>query len=236
LYLLPISDRHGLSFGARGLTRATAGVKIFAIELMRITPTASRIPITQARWLLLIAVSLTAAGCSTSLYKVVPPSTLKEMPAGSPSVNVGSLTFQASPLLTDEQTQELFESNLQLAGLLPVRMAIRHNGGGAMELKKLRFQLHDASGAEWKLISAKQAISRILKANGVFTYNPNSRKTFEKEFRAYELDLKSPLSNAEGHRQGLIIFLSPKKEPVTSPRNLVLTIQGLTEPASLNLN
>jgi hypothetical protein len=181
-------------------------------------------------------VLLTAAGCSNSLFKVKPPSTLKEMPSGAPSVNVGSLTFQASPLLTDEQTQELFESNLQLAGLLPVRMAIQHNGGATMELKKLRFQLHDASGGAWKMISAKQAISRILKANGVFTYNPNSRKTFEKEFRAYELDLKSPLTATERRRQGLIFFLSPQKEPVTSPRNLVLTIQGLTEPASLNLN
>jgi hypothetical protein len=187
-------------------------------------------------WLLLITALLAAAGCSNSLFKVKPPSTLREMPAGAPSVNVGSLTFQASPLLTDEQTQELFESNLQLAGLLPVRMAIQHNGGAAMELKKLRFQLRDDSGAGWKMISAKQAVSRILKANGVFNYNPNSRKTFEKEFRAYELDLKSPLTAAERRRQGLIFFLSPQQEPVTSPRNLVLTIQGLTEPASLNLN
>jgi len=206
---------------------------------MRSGPTTERRHIwtgTQGAWLLLISVLLAAAGCSNSLFKVKPPSTLKEMPPGAPSINVVSLTFQASPLLTDEQTQELFESNLQLAGLLPVRIAIEHNGGAAMELKKLRFQLHDGSGADWKMISAKQAISRILKANGVFNYNPNSRKTFEKEFRAYELDLKSPLASAERRRQGLIFFLSPQKEPVTSPRNLVLTIQGLTEPASLNLN
>jgi hypothetical protein len=74
-----------------------------------------------------------------------------------------------------------------------------------------------------------------LKANGVFAYNPNSRKTFEKEFSAYELNLKTPLTHAEGRRQGFIIFLAPKKEPVTSPRSLVLTIEGLSEPAALNL-
>jgi hypothetical protein len=120
--------------------------------------------------------------------------------------------------------------------LLPVRLAIRHNGGDEIELKKVRFQLHDASGTDWKMISAKQAISRILKANGVFLYNPHSRKKFEKEFRAYELDLKSPLTHAERRREGLVIFLSSKKDPVMSPRNLVLTIEGLTQPVSLNLN
>jgi hypothetical protein len=158
------------------------------------------------------------------------------MPASAAGINLGTLSFQAAPLLTDEETQELFEANLQLAGLLPVRVAIQHNGGASIELKKLRFQLHDGSGSEWKMISSRQAISRILKANEVFLYNPNSRKTFEKEFRAYELDLKSPLTHAEGRREGLVIFLTGKKESVSSPRNLVLTIDGLAQPASLNLN
>ena len=178
---------------------------------------------------------LATAGCG-SLYKVKAPAALSTMPAGAPSINLGTLSFQAAPLLTDEETQELFESNLQLAGLLPLRVAIRHNGGETMELKKLRFLLHDAAGTEWKMISSKQAISRILKANDVFLYNPNSRKTFEKEFRAYELDLKSPLGPAESRREGLVIFLSAKKESVSSPSDLVLTIQGLSQPVTLKLN
>jgi hypothetical protein len=117
-----------------------------------------------------------------------------------------------------------------------VRVEIVHNSGEAMELRKLRFHLHDAANAEWKMISAKQAISRILKANGVFAYNPDSRKTFEKEFRAYEFNLKTPLTHAEGRRQGFVIFLSAKKDPVASPRDLVLTIEGLAQPVSLKLN
>jgi len=149
-------------------------------------------------------------------------------------MNVGMITFRASPLLTDEQTQELFESNLQLAGLLPVRLEMVHNGGEAIETKKLRLRLSDASGTEWKLISAKKAISRIMDANGIRFYNPNARKTFEKEFRAYEFDLKTPFANSE--RQGLIIFRSPHKEPVASPKGLVLSIDGLAQPVSLNLN
>jgi len=191
-----------------------------------------------------IAASLAAAAgallltlaCSNSLFKVKPVSETPPMPAAAASMNVGSVTFRASPLLNDEQTQELFESNLQLAGLLPVRLELVHNGGEAIELKKLHFRLHDASGAEWKLIPAKKAVSRIMDRNGIRLYNPNSRKTFEKEFRAYEFDLKTPFSNAERKRQGLVIFQSPKKDAVASPRGLVLTVDGLAQPVSLNLN
>ena len=177
-----------------------------------------------------------ASSCGGSLYRVKPPAALPSMPTSAPAANLGSLTFRATPLMSDEESQELFESNLQLAGLLPVRVEVVHNGGDAIELKKARFHLRDAADTQWKSVSLKQAIGRILKANGVFAYNPASRKAFEKAFRAYELDLKSPLTHAERKRQGLLIFLAPEKAPVTSPRGLVLTIDGLAQPATLKLN
>lgn len=177
-----------------------------------------------------------SASCTNSLFKVKPPSEMPAMPATAASMNVGSVTFRAAPLLSDEQTQELFESNLQLAGLLPVRLELAHNGGEAIEIKKLRLKLSDASGTQWKLISAKKAVSRIMDANGIKLYNPNSRKTFEQEFRAYEFDLKTPFANGERKRQGLIIFQSPKKDAVSSPKGLVLSIEGLAQPVVLNLN
>ena len=179
---------------------------------------------------------LFCAACGDSLFKVKPVSELPPLPATAASADAGGVTFRAVPLLTDEQTQELFETNLQLAGLLPVRLEAAHNGGEAIEFKRLRLKLHDVSGTEWKLISARSAIARILKANDIRLYNPNARKTFEKEFRAYEFDLQTPFAGAERKRQGLIIFQTPKKEPVASPRGLVLSIEGLAQPVSLNLN
>jgi hypothetical protein len=177
-----------------------------------------------------------ASSCGGPLFNVKPAAELPPMPATVASVNLGSISFRATPLLTDEESQKLFESNLQLAGLLPVRVEIDHNSGAAIEMKKVRFYLTDATGGKWKAVSAKQAIARILKANGVSAYNPSSRKTFEQEFRAYELDLKTPLTHNEGRRQGLIIFLAPEKAPVSSPRGLVLTIEGLSQPATLKLD
>jgi hypothetical protein len=179
---------------------------------------------------------LCTLSCSNSLFKVKPVNALPAMPASAAAMNVGSLSFRAAPLLTDEETQELFESNLQLAGLLPVRLEATHNSGEPVEMKKLKFHLQDAANADWKLISAKQAISRIMKANGISLYNPNSRKTFEKEFRAYEFNLKDPLTHAEGRRQGLLIFQKAKKDPVSTPKNLALTIDGLAQPVELKLN
>ena len=180
--------------------------------------------------------ALLTLSCSNSLFKVKPANEMMAMPASAASVNVGSLSFRASPLLTDEETQELFESNLQLAGLLPVRLEVVHNSGEAIEMKKLKFRLSDPANSQWKLISAKQAISRIMKANGLTLYNPNARKTFEKEFRAYEFNVKDPLTHAEGKRQGLLIFQSANKDPVASPKNLTLSVEGLAQPVALKLN
>jgi hypothetical protein len=190
-------------------------------------------------WLACILLTITmvfATACSGSLFKVKPVNERSPMPATVASANLGALSFRAAPMLSDEEVQALFEANLQLAGLLPVRVEIKHNSGEAIELKKVRFRLTDAAGTKWKAIPLKQAIARILKANDVFAYNPSSRKTFEQEFRAYELDLKTPITGTQNRREGLVIFLSPDKAPVSSPRGLVLTIDGLTQPVNLNLN
>jgi len=171
-----------------------------------------------------------------TLFKVKSPESLPALPASAKAINLGSISVRAAPLLTDEETQELFESNFQLAGLLPVRLEMTHNGGVPIELKKLKFTLRDDAGTAWKLISVKQAISRILSANDVFLYNPHARKTFDEDVRAYDFKLKEPLTHEEQRRQGLIFFVTPRKEPVSSPRGLVLSIEGLGQPASLNLN
>src|ERR687883_1441986 len=121
------------------------------------------------------------------------------------SARAGGLSVRAQPLLTDEESQELFEANLPLAGLLPVRVEIGNESGAPVALERARFRLHDAEGREWKARSAKQAVSRILDANGVSFYNPQARARFEEAFRSHALDVKTPLAPAE-HRQGMIFF------------------------------
>jgi hypothetical protein len=82
-------------------------------------------------------------GSDPDVIQVKSPETLPALPASAKAVNLGSLSVRAAPLLTDEETQDLFEANFQLAGLLPVRLEMTHNSGESIELKKLKFSLRD---------------------------------------------------------------------------------------------
>jgi len=184
----------------------------------------------------LIAVGLLATSCVGSLYKVKPVVELPPLTGDVKSASAGGVTVRVAPLLSDEESQELFEANLPLGGILPVRLELVFESGVAVETKKMRFRLRDGAGREWKQLTPKAAVSHILKANDVYAYNPNSRKQFEKEFVAYGIDLTSPLSNDDRRHQGFVFFETPKKEPVESPRGLVLSVERLPQPVEVPLN
>ena len=184
----------------------------------------------------LVAISLLTTSCAGSLFKIKPVVDLPPLAGDIKTANAGGVTIRVAPLMSDEESQELFEANLPLSGVLPLRLEMVFESGVPVETKRMRFHLRDGAGREWKMIPAKAAVSRILKANDVYTYNPNSRKQFEKEFTAYAIDLKEPLNNAERRRQGFLFFETPKKEPVESPPGLVLSIVGLPQPVEIPLN
>jgi len=183
-----------------------------------------------------IAAGLLATSCAGSLFKVKPVVELPPLTGDVKSANAGGVTVRVAPLLSDEESQELFEANLPLAGILPLRLELVFDSGVAVETKKVRFRLRDGAGREWKQLSPKTAVSRILKANDVYAYNPNSRKQFEKEFVAYGIDLTSPLSDTDRRHQGFVFFETPKKEPVASPRGLVLIVERLPQPVEIPIN
>ena len=189
-----------------------------------------------ALFLLLLA-ALASASCSaTSLYKVKPVTELPPMPTNTRSADAGGVTIRVAPLLTDEESQELFEANLPLSGVLALRVELVFQSGVPVEIKRARFRLRDSENKEWKLLSAKSAVSRIMKANGVYAYNPNSRKQFENELGAYAIDLKTPLSSGDSRRHGFLFFQTPDKRPVRSDQQLTLTVERLPQPASITIN
>src|SRR3984893_6663589 len=184
----------------------------------------------------LVVLCVLASGCAGSLFKVKPAVELPPLSDSANHADLGGATIHVAPLLTEEESHNLFEANLPLSGVLPVRVELRYESGVPVEIKQARFRLRDNQGTEWKLLSPKQAISRILKANGVSAYNPHSRKEFEKEFAAYALDLQTPLSASERSRQGFLFFQSPTKRPVESVDKLSLTVERLTQTATIALN
>src|SRR5215203_2949359 len=118
---------------------------------------------------------LLATSCTGSLFKVKPVTELPPLPANTRTADAGGVTIRVAPLLTDEESQDLFEANLPVSGVLPLRVELAFQSGVPVEIKRARFRLRDSENNEWKLLSAKSAVSRILKANGVYAYNPNSR-------------------------------------------------------------
>jgi hypothetical protein len=184
----------------------------------------------------LTVASFLASGCAASLFKVKPAAELPQLSTNAKSVEAGGVTLRVAPLLRDEESQELFEANLPLSGVLPVRIELSYESGVPIETKRVGFRLRDDQGREWKWLSPKQAISRILKANEISAYNPSSRKQFEKEFAAYAIDLKTPLSTNEARKQGFLFFQSPDKRPVASLQKLTLTVERLPQTATIALN
>jgi len=185
--------------------------------------------------LLLAATVLLQASCTGSLFKVKPATDLPPLPTNSRTADAGGVTIRVAPLLTDEESQELFEANLPLSGVLPLRLELAFQSGVPVEVKRARFHLRDNQNREWKLLSPKSAIARIMNANGITLYNPNSRKQFEKEFGAYAIDLKTPLSSGES-RRGFLFFQTPDKLPVQSGQQLTLSVERLPQPATVTIN
>lgn len=187
------------------------------------------------RRVLLLLLTLLATSCTGSLFKVKPVNELPPLPANTRSADAGGVTVRVAPLLTDEESQELFEANLPLSGVLPLRVEMGFQSGVPVELKRARIRLRDSQNREWKLLSAKSAVSRILKANGVFAYNPNSRKQFENEMAAYAIDLKTPLSSSDSRRRGFLFFQTPDKLPARSGQQFTLTIERLPQTATITI-
>ncbi len=183
-----------------------------------------------------IATALLITSCAGSLFKVKPAVELPPLAGNVKSAKAGGLSVKVAPLLSDEESQDLFETNLPLSGILPVRLELAFESGVPVETRRLRFRLRDGEGHEWKHVAPKAAVARILQANEIFVYNPNSRKQFEKEFTAYGIDLSAPLSDTDRRHQGFIFFQTPKKGAVESPKGLVLVIERLPQPVEIPLN
>jgi hypothetical protein len=182
---------------------------------------------------MMLGLCLIAASCGGSLYKVKPK--IDAPVTGGKEASASGFSIRAVPLLTDEESQDLFQANLPLGGLLPVRLEINNESGAAISFKRVRFKLSDGEGRQWKLRSPKQAVSRIMTADEIYLYNPNSRKKFEQAVSEHAFDLTTPLE-AGRQRRGLVFFQTPKKESVASPRGLVLTIEGLPQPVEVIFN
>ena len=111
------------------------------------------------------------AGCAGSLFKVKPIVELPPLSDEAKSANAGGIMIRVAPLLSDEDSQELFEANLPLSGVLPLRVELAYENGVPVELKRARFRLRDGDGGEWKLLTPKQR-SRTFESDDIYVTTP----------------------------------------------------------------
>jgi hypothetical protein len=178
--------------------------------------------------------TLLAAGCGGSLYKVKPPAT-GSLPADAKSGSAAGIELHAVRMVTDEESQDLFEVNLLLAGVQPIRVEMTNTSGSVVELAKARFTLRDGGGVTWKTLSSKQTVGRVTDYYDIYLYNPNSRKEFVEAMQRQGFDQKTPLAPGE-HRTGFLFCQTPKKEPVEQQHGLILTAEKLPQPIEIALD
>src|ERR671912_271777 len=101
------------------------------------------------RRVVLLLIALIATSCTGSLFKVKPVTDLPPLPPNTRSADAGGVTIRVAPLLTDEESQDLFEANLPLGGVLALRVELAFQSGVPVEVKRARFRLRDSENKEW---------------------------------------------------------------------------------------
>ena len=102
-----------------------------------------------------IATALLNTSCAGSLFKVKPAVELPPLAGNVKSAKAGGVSVKVAPLLSDEESQDLFEANLPLSGILPVRLELAFESGLPVETRRVRFRLRDGEGHEEALVAVE---------------------------------------------------------------------------------
>jgi hypothetical protein len=170
---------------------------------------------------LLVLAALVGSACAGKPFNVKPKPTA---PPGNfrSRISTGALELRAGTIRDDDCLYEMFDANLVLAGVLPVKFSIKNSGAGHVDLKPVRFWL-EAAGQRRKPIQPRSAFGRLMKYYKIRAYNPNGYKASKADFASYGFDSGAPLASGES-RWGVLFFEPPSGQP---PAGLVLAVKGI---------
>ncbi len=178
---------------------------------------------------LLVPLLLISSACGGRLYKVAP------LPASDPpdvsAVHASGLNIGAV-VLDGVQSYDRFEANLPLAGVIAVDVRMVNKSDGTVRANALKFELHDATGANLKHLAPKKALGSVMKYYGNSFY---AKAAYRQTLEDYEsIGLKQALAIEPGGELRGIVFFQTKRE-TTSVDGLILSVAGLAEPVNLQL-
>src|ERR1044071_1882526 len=91
--------------------------------------------------------------CSSVPFKVQPR--VEVAPASIAGLAAGKNIDLRAQLLAEDEIVHLFDGNLLLAGIIPVRVAITNHSEQRQFISQSEFQLSDQSGRRFSLVKAK---------------------------------------------------------------------------------
>lgn len=159
--------------------------------------------------------------------------------ARGPVAESQGVSFQAEALTDEDYLYEIFDANLIMAGILPVRVKIENSNAEALNLKRVRFEV-GSNGRPLKMIDAGRAYKRLISYYGISTYTKAGYRESKETFSSYALNVAAPLAPGET-RQGIIFF--PASDDLIRQGGLRLLVSKLKVAKSapetsveLNLN
>ncbi len=142
-----------------------------------------------------------------------------------------SLELRAQIPNEDEMLQ-LFDSNLQLAGIIPLRVTLTNRSSQSLSIKNCKLQLLGAKQKQFSAIAAKDVVNRLIKYYGIRVYSYALHEEMTKKFISHSLAIPNNLMPGETV-QGLIYFKHIKESLL--PTGLHLQLQREKEKIDLPL-
>jgi hypothetical protein len=143
----------------------------------------------------------------------------------------GGLDVGASAL-DGERSYERFEANLPLAGVIAVDVRMVNNSETRITTNSLRFELRDPSGAEFKRIAPKKALSAVMKYYGDRFYAKVAYRRTLEDYESVALKQGSAIE-PEGELRGIVFFQT--KREMAGVDGLILSVAGLSAPVNVQL-
>lgn len=134
--------------------------------------------------------------------------------------------------LDGERSYERFEANLPLAGVIAVDVRMVNNSETRITTNSLRFELRDPSGAEFKRIAPKKALSAVMKYYGDRFYAKVAYRRTLEDYESVALKQGSAIE-PDGELRGIVFFQT--KRETAGVDGLILSVAGLSAPVNVQL-
>jgi hypothetical protein len=158
-----------------------------------------------------------------------------QLPANDAQAAAGSVTVKAGAILDENALYDAFDANLIIAGVLPIKVQLTNRGSGAVDLRRLRFDLRFDGGRTLDRLKPGAAYKRLISYYDVSAWNIAAYKESRSDFESYGLNQKSPLTPGES-RHGLLFFrLRPESDP-SQPMTLKIRGLGGRGPVDIDLS